>query len=119
MRKRVIRSEGHTASGTALHVQKQTVVALSRSVIDEAKRPDVLSVLRPFEAQPPALIRVGRRGARTGCSETKLSGQAVAWNIDRGIDRILAPDMCRQSADIVRRNKPVICQLTLQTEIPR
>src|SRR5438105_12126020 len=117
VRPRVVGTDGYAAGGTALHIEQQTVVALGCAVIQETERPNVLAVLRSLETQPSALIRVCRRGA--GVVRHPVQCARTSWEIDRRVDRILAPDVCPFSTDVVGRHEPVAGDLPLQAQIPR
>src|SRR5207249_6240297 len=59
----VIPTDGHAVAGAALNGKQQGVVTLGAAIIEFIQNSDRLSVLRPLQTQPAALVRVVYRGA--------------------------------------------------------
>src|SRR5262249_25700582 len=120
VRPRVIRSNRH-AAGRATLKRKQHAVIAARSCIDILRNVRHGRALdtRIIEEELAPRIEVPRVGTRSGSGESKLSGDAIAGNVDRRITLLITPQMRSLAAHVSSRHKPVCTHLSLNAEIPR
>ena len=117
MRPRVIRIEGQAAGGAAFDGEQHAVITHVAAIVGVTHVSHELSVLRPLDTEPAALIRVGGRGARVVNHSTECAGPT--GEVDSRVDWLLAPYMRRLGPQIARRQEPVRRNLSLDAQVPR
>ena len=74
-------------------------------------------LLRIFETKQPALIRIGHRRTRRGICHA-IQRASCTRNVDRLVDGLLYPQVCRLASQIANRSQIVGSHLLLNAEIP-
>ena len=117
MRPRVIRIEGQAAGGAAFDGEQHAVITHVAAIVGVTHVSHELSVLRPLDTEPAALIRVGGRGARVVNHSTECAGPT--GEVDSRVNHSIRPHVDHVASQITRRNQPAIPNLSLNTQIPR